>query len=154
MLATTFNVHCDILAKITGAAVRLNKTRRDIIVFLLMRIMEDHDGLIRGFTTVKYQHDDERISWHCFHIRLKHDEYEYFVDLRKVCKCSISLLIAIAVDRYIDELAKCIKKVVDNYPLFSNYVSHLEVIDGIFCLHFFWGFPEAYLKTLLPHTYE
>lgn len=149
MLATTFNIHSNILQKITEAANRLNTSQRDIIVLLLMKIMADHDRLIRGTSMVKYQHDDEGKKWHCFHIRLKNDEYEYFIDLRKVCKCSISLLIAIAVERYFEELMVCTKKHVDNYQLFNSYVFRRVVMDGIISWHMYWGYPEKELKALL-----
>ena len=148
MLATTLNVHHDVLAKITEIAVRHEKTLREIIVLLLKRIMDDHVGLMRGFTTVRYQSDDDRKNWHCFHIRFKHDEYEYFNDLRKVCKRSISLLISIAIDRYYDELTSAPINVVDNYTQFNNYVLRREVVGGIITWLLYWGYPERHLRTL------
>ena len=148
MLATTLNVHRDVFGKIAEVADRHKKSLREIIVLLLMRIMYDHVSLMRGFTTVKYQPDDDRENWHCFHIRLKHDEYEYFIDLRKICKRSISSLIAIAIDRYFDELTSAPIKVVDNYTQFNNYVLRREVVDGIITWLLYWGYPERHLRTL------
>ena len=148
MLSTTINMHRDILIKIKEAAIRLDKSQRDIIVLLLMRIMRDHCKIMNEFTAVKYQPNDIREKWHCFHIKFKHDEYEYFIDLRKVCKCSVSLCIAIAVERYIDELTQKIKIGVDNYTRFSNYVLRHKVIEGVYCWYLYWGFPEKYLKRI------
>ena len=149
MLATTVNLHRDVLARITKVAIRTNKSRRDIIVMLLMRLMRDHHAIYRGFTTVKYQQDDGRNKWHCFHIRFRHDEYEYFTDLRKLCKCSVSLCIALAVDRYLDELTiKFKKKIVDKYQRLCNYVLRREIIEGVICLHLYWGYPGKHMKKL------
>ena len=150
MLATTVNLHRDVLARITKVAIRKNKSRRDIIVMLLMRLMRDRHMAPRGFTTVKYQPDDDRKNWRCFHIRFRHDEYEYFTDLRKFIKCSVSLCIALAVDRYLDELTcKFKKKFVDKYMRFCNYVLRREIIEGIICWNLYWGFPGEHIKKQL-----
>ena len=116
-----------------------------------MRLMRDLDHA-KGdfdFTTVKYQSDDMPENWHCFHVRFKPDEYEFFIDLGKVCKCSVSLLVALAVDRYTDELIKekAVKKDVDNYILFKHYLLNKVIVDGIICWQMYWGIPINHLKT-------
>ncbi len=98
---------------------------------------------------VKYQPDDVKKNWHCFHIRFREDEYEFFTDLRNVCKYSVSYLLAKAVALYLDEIGDIDgEKSVDNYRLFRNYVLHHEVVEGIISLHSYWGYPEKHLKTL------
>ena len=150
MLATTLNMHCDILEQITKASKELGKSRRYIIILLLKRIMRDHQGLMRGFTTIKYQPDDDRENWHCFHIRFKQDEYEFFSDLRKFCKYSVSFLVAMAVDKHLDQILADKIDNVDNYANFNNYVLHQEIIGGIISTYLFWGYPEEHLKTIIP----
>lgn len=150
MATTSINIHHKILQKINDLAVRLETSRRDIIIQLLMRIMRDHDRLRGNFQTVKYQSDDVRENWHCFHIRFKSDEYEFFIDLRKVCKCSVSLLVSLAVDLFMDELLykKTMKKNVDNYALFKHYVLRRVIADGIISWQIYWGFPKKHLESL------
>ena len=98
---------------------------------------------------MKYQPDDVKKNWHCFHIRFREDENEFMVDLRKVCKFSVSYLLAKAVDLYLDKLwEEDVEKSVDNYRPFNNYVLHHEVVEGIISLHLYWGYPEKHLKTL------
>ena len=149
MVITTLNIHVDVFSKITQSAALLEKSRKEVVVLLLMRIMKDHRLFVRGFSTVKYQRDDVKKNWHCFHIRLRGDEKEYFEDLRKLSKFSVSCLLAIAVKRYLEKiLSDRGKKIVDNYTHFSNYVLHHEVVDGIISFHSYWGYPEEHLKTL------
>ena len=155
MLSTTINIKKEIFIKITKTAIFLKKSRCEIITLLLMRVMRDHQKIMNEFVTVKYQPDADKKKWHCFHIRFKHDEYEFFIDLRKVCKCSVSLLVAIAVDRYIDELIKNFQKGVDNNTLFSNYIFRRIIVEGIYCWHFYWGYPTEHIKTLrLQKTHQ
>ena len=148
MIITTLNIHLDVLSNISRAAGRLGKSRKDIIVLLLRRIMRDHHLFKHGFSTVKYQLDDDSGNWHCFHIRFREDENEFFVDLRKLCKFSVSCLLAKAVERYLGELQKNTEKKVDNYRNFNNYVLHREVVEGIISWRIYWGFPIKHLKTL------
>ena len=144
MASTTINIRREVLSKITNAAIQSNKSRREIIIYLLKLVARNNDSHLRGFGTVKYQSDDDPDNWHCFHIRFKPDEYEYFLDLRKVCKCSVSHLVAIAADKYLNDIMAN----VDNYALFSNYVLRREIIDGIICWHLYWGYPEKHLNSL------
>ena len=150
MIATTLNIHVDILSKIEAAAERFKKSKRAIIVMLLKRLMLDYKLQKLAFSTVKYQDDDMEENWHCFHIRFREDENEYFVDMRKVCKLSVSHLLAIAVRRFLYRITrKREREFVANYPFFVNYVMGRRVIDGIISYHFYWGFPYEYIKNKL-----
>jgi hypothetical protein len=148
ILRTTLNIHVDILSRIYTAAIKLNKSHREIIILLFMRIMQNHSLLQGKFTTVKYQPDDERNKWHKFHICFKPDENEFFGDLRKFCKFSVSYLLAIAVREYLDELmGDAEKKSVDNYPYFNNYMIYREIVSGIISWRLYWGYPAEEAKT-------
>lgn len=136
MLKTTLNINCDVITRITCASRKLNKSKRDIIVILLKCIMRDIDKFQGGFTTVKYQPDDEKGHWHCFSIRFKCDENEFWVDLRKMSKFSVSYLVAIAVDIYLDDL---VKNSVHNYAKFNKYILVKETVQGIVCWQCYWG---------------
>ena len=149
MVTTTLNVRADILSIVSGIALRLELSRRDVIVLLLMKIMRDHRRFRRGFGTVQYQPDNIMENWRCVHIRLREDENEYFVDLRKICKRSVSLLLAIAVDKYITELLTDEGFKINDHVRFCNYVLYGEIVDGdIISWRLYWGFPVDELKTL------
>jgi len=149
MIDTTLNIHVNILSRINHAALKLGKPRKEVIIFLLKRLMEDTGVLNSDFSTVKYQEDADPEHWRCFHIRFREDDYEYFLDLRKFSKSSVSCLLAMAVTRYLESLVEDFKTgAVDNYSLFRNYVLHWEVVEGIIAWHIYWGFPGNHLQTM------
>ena len=158
MVATTINMHKDTLAKITNAAVRQKKSRHEIIIILLKRLLNDHEKIKHRFISIKYQSDDSSMMWHCFHIRFRPDEYEFFIDLRKLCKCSVSLLIAIAVNRYNNDLNTNDNKTVDKYQQFNKYILRKRFVDGIISWHIFWmdtkKHPPALMMPPGPHHSE
>jgi hypothetical protein len=146
---TTINIHEDIYTRISAAAVKLDTSRRDIIIRLLMRMMKNNSTPRRGFTTVKYQPGDATGRWHPFHICYKNDENEFSVDLRKFSKYSVSFILAIAVEKYLDQLTgDANEKGMYNYTGFSNYVIYREVVEGIISWRLYWGYPPEELKSL------
>jgi hypothetical protein len=150
MLATSINVHIRTLSALSRAAQAMGVSRRDVVVRLLMRIMHDVDMYQSGCRTVRYQPDDEKGKWRCFPLKFKPDENEFFADLRKVCKCSVSLLVAMAVDRYLDELlTKSAGKIEYNYNIFRNYFIKKVIIDGIICWQIYWGTPKNHSRPRL-----
>ena len=94
---------------------------------------------------VKYQKSDLRENWHKFHFLLNADEYEYFLDLRKLLKKSISAIVAYAVKKYFKRIIKF--SYTDNYP-FKNYVIIKETINNVITWRLFWGYPEKMEKIL------
>jgi hypothetical protein len=139
MIATSINMHVDTLGLISRGAAKLDISKRALIVRLLMRIMRDVGRFQRGFSTVKYQPDDNDGRWHCFSIRFKPDENEFFTDLRNFCKCSVSLLVAIAAEKYLAEILGENENEVYNNALFRNYNVRKEVTDGIIYWIISWG---------------
>ena len=73
------------------------------------------------------------------------DEYEYFLDLRKLLKKSISAIVAYAVKKYFKGIIK--SNITDNYP-FKNYVIIKETINNVITWRLFWGYPEKMEKIL------
>ncbi len=146
MISTTYNLHCDVFNKITDLANRLNISRSKMIRRLLNQLMLNQNLRFNGFKSVNYQSDDDENNWHCFHIRLREDEYEFFNDLRKISKCSVSLLIAISLDQFFTTLHSENNLFVDNYTQCRHYVIIRDQVDGILCWYLYWGFPEKHLK--------
>jgi hypothetical protein len=140
MLRTTVNMQNSIFFKLGLAASRLGKTRRDIVVTLLMRLMSDIERFQGGFTLVRYQERDPLRQWHCFSISFRKDENEFFTDLRKLGKFSVSYMVAIAVERYLDELMREGDE-RHNYAGFTHYAVGLRLEGGIICWELYWGDP-------------
>lgn len=137
-METTVNIHDNIFIKINCAAEKSGISRSEMIVYLIKRIMDDIINPENIGKMVKYQKKSSPAEWHRFHIQLKMDDYEYLLDLRKLLKMSVSLILAIAVEKYLNVKKKLL--ITDNYQ-YKNYIIVKEVIDNIICWKFIWGYP-------------
>ncbi len=137
-METTLNIRADLLNQITEAADSRGQSRSELILWLIKKVageITDY-GLIGQ--TVQYQERRASTDWHIFHIRLREDMYEYWLDLRKLLKMSVSLILAYAIKKYLNRSTK--RKDADNY-LCKNYIIAREVIDSIVVWKFYWGCP-------------
>ncbi len=146
-METTLYVHVDVLAQINKAALALGTSSSKIIILMLKKAMKNIPDPGRMGKLVQYQPRSSRENWHRFHIHLRIDDYEYLLDLRKLLKMSVSSILAYAFHKYGDNIMK-VKK-TDNYQ-YKNYVILREVIDGIICWRFIWGYPPQIEKLLQP----
>jgi hypothetical protein len=150
-MKTTINIHVDILNKITYAAQLKGVSCSEVIVILIKKVMDEWDNEARLSQLVQYQERSSPDTWHPFHINWKPDMYEYCLDLKKVRKMSVSLILAYAVKKYLKILLKK-GNLSDNYH-YQNYIIAREIIEGVVMLKLIWGFPPKlgkYLK-LQPH---
>ena len=137
-METTLNIDCKILEDINRAALMKGISRSELIVVLIKKMIadiKDPSGLGR---MVQYQKRNKLKNWHTFHVRLRADDYEYFLDLRKLLKMSVSLILAYSVKKYLKSLNV---NYTDNY-LFRNYIVVREIIDNVISWRFIWGFPR------------
>lgn len=142
MLQTSINIHEDFMREISMAAKTMKTSRKAVIILLLSRLLHDIDRLLGGFTTVKYQPRDPEKRWHCFTVRFKPDEYEFWSDMRRLSKFSVSFLLAIAVKAYLNKTALDEHPLVNNYFFYRNYLLRHEMVDGVRCWQFCWGIPK------------
>jgi hypothetical protein len=148
-IKTTVNIHTDTLNRLSRTAERTGVSQRDIISAYLRRFANDRAGRPKPWSRVRYQGRDLKEKWQKVHLTLNQDEYEFFLDLRKVFKVSVSRCIAIALEIYENkgETAHPQKHHKDNYP-YKNYVFARFNIDGVVCWVFYWGLPRRLL--ILP----
>ncbi len=138
-METTINIHTEIMKKIYVASSVLNITRTDVIIILMKKVMAEMQNHEDFGKLVRYQ-DKSPGNWHVFHIRLKSDDYEYLLDLRKLMKMSVSYILAIAVMKFINKLSR--KNIADKY-LYRNYIIIKELIDTVKTWRLVWGFPPG-----------
>lgn len=146
-METTLNIHTDIVKTIAESALSRGITRNELIVLLLKRIMDEARHSVRTGRLVRYQKRRPRAEWHRIHARFEADEYEFFLDLRKLLKMSLSHILADAVEKYIDAITD--ETEVDN-NLYSNYMIIKEEIDSIPCWVLIWGNPPSIMRLLKP----
>jgi hypothetical protein len=145
-METTLNIHADILEKINRAARSRCISRSDMIIVLIKKIMDDVSNSVRFGRMVRYQERSSPDTWHTVHVQLRVDDYEYLLDLRRLLKMSVSLILAYAVRKYLNE--KMERKETDNYQ-YKNYVLIKEIFNDTICWRLIWGFPIG-IEKLLP----
>ncbi|OHD64061.1 MAG: hypothetical protein A2176_08595 [Spirochaetes bacterium RBG_13_51_14] len=143
-IETTFNIHTVYLRKINNAARTFRMSRTEIIIILLKKMMHDAQNPQVFGKRVRYQNRIASENWHTFHARLRPDDYEYFLDLRKFLKMSVSCILANAVEKHLSKLKRINN--TDNY-LYRNYVLVKEMIDNIVCWKLLWGYPTNIRKA-------
>ncbi|TAL35263.1 MAG: hypothetical protein EPN93_10715 [Spirochaetes bacterium] len=141
MLRTSINMRIAVFIKIGFAAARLGKTHREVVVMLLARIREDIEHFPGGFTLVRYQPRDPLKLWHCFPITFRKNENELVSDFRRLGRFSVSSLVAIATERYLEELLQD-GTIRHNYVEFPHYAIGKRIENGILCWELYWGDPD------------
>ncbi len=135
---TTLNIRMDLLKQIEKAARSFHVSRSEIIFFLIKRAVKDIPDSGRIGRLVRYQERARPEDWHTFHIRVREDMYEYWLDLKKLTKMSVSHALADAVKRYLSKQMRVYT--TDNY-LCKNYIIIKEIIDYTVIWKLVWGFP-------------
>ncbi len=144
-METTLNINARILDRISLAARSRGVSRSEMIILLIKKAMDDIPDPARIGSMVRYQRKGRPDEWRTFHVQLRMDDYEYFLDLRKLLKMSVSLILAYAVKKFLN---KCLKNnTTDNYQ-YKNYIVIKEFIDNIVCWKFLWGYPPNLEKIL------
>jgi hypothetical protein len=141
IIETTVNIQMKVLNDLTRAAIITGLSKRDVISLLLKCLSGDQEKMVQSWRRVRYQKRLVEGDWRCLHVFLWPDEYEFFLDLRKVCKMSVSYLIAYAVANYLVEVINSFLKKPDNNR-YKNYTIIGRVVDGIACWTYYWGVPR------------
>jgi hypothetical protein len=144
-METTVTIHLNLFNRITQAAQMKKVSRSKLIITLLEMMMEKPSHPLRLGRLVQYQERRKPEEWHTFHISFMEDEYEYFQDLRKLLKMSVSLLIAIALKNFLNDPEDTIN--TDNYR-FTSYLVVQEIVDSIICWRLYWGYPAGILQQM------
>lgn len=144
---TTLNISIAALEQITSVAHAHGITRSELITHLIKKVMDDIPDPARLGKMVQYQKRMPPGDWHTFHLSLREDDYEYFLDLRKLFKMSVSLILAYALKKFLKYMNK--KNNTDNYT-YRNYLVVREIVDGIICWKLHWGFPP-HPEKLFPN---
>jgi len=150
MIETTVNIRDDLLEKLNISSGKMNISRSGLISVLLLRYMDSHRAGDRVFQRLKYQSRDTGCPLSPASLCLREDFYERWCDVRKAFKLSASLVVALAVELYLD-------KIINEYYLedqpFNNgnmYVIESYYDGSVNSYYISWGLPEK--KILERHT--
>jgi len=144
-IATTLSMRKDVMKKLDNAVMASGRSRSELIVALVRRAMRDFGRLVTHCKSVQYQDRSAKSVWRRLHVRIFAREYEYFLDSRKLFKRSVSLLVAYAIENYLDEVLYGVSE-SDNYQ-FLQYAIVPKRLDTAICWQIYWGMPRN--KSLL-----
>lgn len=150
-IETTININKRVIEILNEKAKETGKSKTSIIKSLMQKIMSDNQKMLKSFSSVKYQAKDKKENWHKLHITLNEYEYEYYFDMRKFFKMSVSFILAFAVSVYLNEVVENLltkERNADNY-LFRNYIFIKETIDETICWRIYWGIPQKLPEIVL-----
>ena len=144
--ATTINIDLPNLKRLTGASIALSTSRTALISVILKYMSRKPLKHFEAKLGIEYQPRSLDHQWHVFHLRLSRDEYDFFQDMRRICKMSISYIIAFAIQNYLNEIIKLFRGKVDSYR-YHNYAIMQINIGDVICWAIYWGIPDKLLKV-------
>ncbi len=150
MIRTTYMMTHEILLMLKDAEKRTGWTMIELIIAVMRFAMRHHAKYEREHGRIAYQKrfDENRIPIPKIRVKVKflEREYDYFNDMRRFYRRSISLVIAIAVLNYLPELVERIEKgeydeEVDSYP-YKSCAIYDKCIEEATVFHIWWGLPS------------
>lgn len=145
-IGTTVNVRRDIRVRLEAACETTGMSRSGIIVLLLRKVMAEHERRAGDPGSVRYQDRQERHVWRRMSVFVKKCDYDYFLDMRRLFRRSVSLLVAYGVVEYLDVviselLNDTVSKTTDNY-WHQLYSIEKIVLKTRLCWKIYWKLPE------------
>ena len=150
MIRTTCVMKLDVWAALLDASLKTKMDMCTILVRITKMLFRDYSKYVNLYGQLKYQERTPKGTKKRVHISMSECTYDYFQDMRKVFRKSISFMFAIAVEEYLDQIVEellkqeCVKP-EDNYP-FENYAILEKRIEDVTCWLICWGVPEDVTK--------
>lgn len=127
MYQTSFNMHRLLYIKLAKASNRTGMSMHDLVVQMMYQYAKDHKKMQVEEGTVQYQRHKAVGGWHKFRVALFKKDYELFTDMRKVMKKSVSLLVALAIKKYLASIITKILKQIFKYTYLIHDSSGMKV---------------------------
>jgi len=148
-IETTVNIDKEVYNTLTEAAKKLRVSRSKLVVMLINRMVEQEEPSEEDYVqhAVRYQESRDEENWKTLHIVLLRPDYEFFDDVRKLWKMSVSFLVAYVTEHYLVDLEKIDNKsteedFTDNYRDCAHYTRYFKQND-VQCILLCWQIPEA-----------
>ena len=142
---TTLYIRAEILKIIIQAACSNGKTFSEMIALLIKEGIANLSASNYMGRMVRYQSRDIAHRGRAIHVRLSKVDYEYFLDLRRLQKMSVSLILALAVRKF--SIEQEYSDASDNYQ-WKSYILIKEAIGTIIIWKHVWGFPLTHGKCV------
>jgi len=134
-------------------AERHNMSLRTFISSLIRFAADLEKNNVQYFKQLTYRKRGQG-QWKRLHLVLYYDEYEFFLDVKKLWKMSLAKVIAFCLDNVLEEFLRFLSIVeqeddyyTDNYR-YSGYSFEVGREEDIFYCKFYWGpHPEIVRKA-------
>ncbi len=153
LFETTINIDKEVYRKLTDAAGRRGVSRSRLIAMLLEHLVwkDKIPESVRG--TVQYQESRPKENWVKLHLVLPNHVHDFFDDVRKLWKLSVSYLVALAVEKFLADLnEEIIRTFADKYWHGGHTIIHFihNELQFMLCC---WGIPHQ-PPEILPISVE
>ncbi|MGB4268711.1 MAG: hypothetical protein WBK20_05965 [Spirochaetota bacterium] len=152
-IETTTCISYEHLDLLHSHATKHGMSLRTFISSLVSFAAQSQKVDIRYFKQIKYRPKGSK--WKRLHLVLYNDEYEFFLDVKKLWKMSLAMVIAYCIDNVLYEFLKFLTKVeededyyTDNYR-YSGYTFEIGEDANIFFYTLYWGPHPAIVKKSL-----
>ncbi len=150
MIRTSYMMTREVLLLLKEAEMKTGYAMIDLIIAVIRYAMRHHAKYEREHGRIEYQKrfDVEGVPIPKFRVKIKilEREYDYFNDMRRFFRRSISHVIAIAVLEYLPALVERIEKgeydeEVESYP-YKSCAIYDKCIEEATVYHIWWGLPS------------
>jgi len=115
MIKSSVNINIGKLSLLENFSEANELSVNEVVALLLRKIMKDGNYSARKFRAVKYQEIDPDKNWDTLTVYFEDVDYEFFTDMRKFFKESVSLLLAKAIDLFLDTILSEVEEILRNY---------------------------------------
>ena len=149
-IETTTCISFEHLELLQSHAQRYDMSLRTFISGMISFAAQCEKVSVQSFKQLSYR--KKGTAWKRFHLVLFDDEYEFFMDVKKVWKMSLAKVIAYCMDNVLFEFLAILDGMgdddyTDNYR-HSGYTFCFYKEEDIVCCKFYWGpHPDILRKT-------
>lgn len=139
---TTVNIDIEVYQKLTEAAKRYGVSRSRLIAMLLEHLVWKDEIPRSARGTVQHQDSRPKENWKKLHVVLPNHVHDFFDDVRKLWKLSVSYLVALVVEKFLAQLDENIVKLfADKYWHGGHTIVHF-IQNGLQYMLCCWGVPH------------
>ena len=115
MIKSSVNINIGKLSLLENFSEANELSVNKVVALLLRKILEDGKYSARKFRAVKYQDVDPDKNWDTLTVYFEDVDYEFFTDMRKFFKESVSLILSKAIDLFLDTILSEVEEILLNY---------------------------------------
>ncbi len=145
MIKSSVNINIGKLSLLENFSEANELSVNEVVALLLRKIMKDGNYSARKFRAVKYQEIDPDKNWDTLTVYFEDVDYEFFTDMRKFFKESVSLLLAKAIDLFLDTILSEVEGILRNYAESDWDIRRDDVETGAIW-SIFWIKPAKHIR--------